>query len=503
MMRRSMAALVVMLSCAAFCRGADVPADTHVPTDASTDPVLGELATRLEEQAAEIQALRQQLDRHMAPFGPVAESSGGECGPLMRRLPVAAEDCWQPGPCETGEGPRFHTLRYFADYDRGFVIKPFCPQKYPFELNVNLWTQFRYHGFARDVESWTDNAGVTRPVDNRNAFDIERARFVFSGHALDERLTYFLQLDGDTDGAHLVDFFDYWWSWAFSDRFEVQMGKRKVTASRQWLLGARHTRFIDRPMACDFFRPDRTVGIFGVGRIGETGHYEIMVGNGYADANVPNSETDNRFTFAATNYFDVFGDFGNPLVDYDQTSEPLVQIGHSFVFSPNAANTLGSPREESNFVRLSDGTRLTQLGALAAGVTVSDFDVYFYGIDTAMKWQGWSMNAEVFFRWIEQLQGNGGLAVDDLFQRGFYVEGGRFIVPQTLDVNLRYSQVSGQFGNGAEYAVGLNWYPLDSSRMKVSLDVTQLQSSPLNNTTTDILVGDDGILVRAQFQAEF
>jgi hypothetical protein len=368
---------------------------------------------------------------------------------------------------------------------------------------VNLWTQFRYHGFARDVESWTDNAGVTRPVDNRNAFDIERARLVFAGHALNERLTYFLQLDGDTDGAHLVDFFDYWWSWAFSDRFEVQMGKRKVTASRQWLLGARHTRFIDRPMACDFFRPDRTVGIFGVGRIGETGHYEIMVGNGYADANVPNSETDNRFTFAATNYFDVFGDFGNPLVDYDQTSEPLVQIGHSFVFSPNAANTLGSPREESNFVRLSDGTRLTQLGAFAAGVTVSDFDVYFYGIDTAMKWQGWSMNAEVFFRWIEQLQGNGGLAVDDLFQRGFYVEGGRFIVPQTLDVNLRYSQVSGQFGNGAEYAVGLNWYPLDSSRMKVSLDVTQLQSSPLNNTTTDILVGDDGILVRAQFQAEF
>ena len=40
------------------------------------------------------------------------------------------------------------------------------------------------------------------------AFDIERARLYFKGTALDERLTYFYHLDGDTDGRHTVDFFD-------------------------------------------------------------------------------------------------------------------------------------------------------------------------------------------------------------------------------------------------------------------------------------------------------
>ena len=197
-----------------------------------------------------------------------------------------------------------YSLRFYPDYDNGFVIRPFDSNRHPFEIKTNAWIQFRHHGFARDVESWTDNAGVTRPVRNRNAWDIERARLTFGGYALDPRLTYFLQLDGDTDGRHTVDFFDYWWAWKFDDHFRLQFGKRKVSASRQWLLGARRTRFVDRPMANDFFRPDRTIGIWATGQIHDAFHYEVMVGNGYRTSNIPNAATDNRFTFAATQYCD-------------------------------------------------------------------------------------------------------------------------------------------------------------------------------------------------------
>jgi hypothetical protein len=229
----------------------------------------------------------------------------------------------------------------------------------------------------------------------------------------------------------------------------------------------------------------------------------VKQATGYNDANVPNSGVDDRFTFAATNYFDIFGDFGGQIVDYDGTCDPLVQIGHSFVYSPNAAETLGTPLEETDFIRLTDGTRLTQTGALAPLVTVSDFDIFFYGVDAAVKWRGWSVNAEVFLRWIEDIQGNGAVPFTELFQHGFYVEGGRFIIPEKLDFNVRYSQVSGLFGDSSEYAAGLNWYPLDTHKMKISLDVTELHGSPLNNSPSDILVGDDGTLFRTQFQVEF
>jgi hypothetical protein len=464
-----------------------------------------ELLSRIEAQEAEIRDLRSRI----APASFALEtnnfSGGPACAaaPPIRRLPVVVEvppAC----ACEDGEqAAKDFKLRYICDYDNGFVIRPIDPKKTPFELKVNGWIQFRHHGFARDVETWTDNAGVTRPVRNRNAWDIERGRLVFSGYALDERLTYFLHLDGDTDGADAVDFFDYWWAWEFSDRFQVQFGKRKVPASRQWLLSARNTRFVDRPMANDFFRPDRTVGLFGVGRIGQTGHYEVMVGNGYRTANMPPSETDNRFAFAATNYFEPLGDFGRQIIDYDSTYDPLVQFGHSFAYSSLEGVVDGIAVIEPDFVRLSDGTRLTAAGALAPGVSVSQYDVYLYGLDAAAKWQGWSIDGEVFFQWLEDIRGDGPLPTSELFQRGFYVEGGTFLVPRKLGINLRYSEVRGQFGGGAEYAAGFNWFPLDTSRLKVSFDVTSLDRSPLNNTGSDILVGDDGMLYRTQVQAEF
>jgi hypothetical protein len=484
---------------AALC----LSAGAACPQDFLASPSAAELKALLDDQAAEIRELRERLDQRESIYEStnVQDPYCGVATPI-RRLPVVVENPSEPS-CDTAGTSEFHSLRFYTDYDKGFVIRPVNADKHPFELKMNGWIQFRHHAFSRDVDSWTDNAGVTRPVRNRNAFDIERARLVFSGYAQDPRLTYFLQLDGDTDGGDAVDFFDYWWAWECSDEFQFQMGKRKVPGSRQWLLGARHTRLIDRPMACDFFRPDRTVGVFGIGKIGDTGHYEVMAGNGYNTANLPISATDDRFAFAATNYFDPLGDYGGQLVDFEGTCDPLVRIGHSFVYSPQAADTVGVPLDEADFIRLSDGTRLTQIGALAAGVTVSDFDIYFYGVDAAMKWNGWSVNAELFLRWIEDIRGDGALPVSALYQHGFYVEGGRFIVPQLLDWNVRYSQIDGQFGERSEYAAGVNWYPLEKSTMKVSFDITALDGSPLQNTSSDILVGDDGVLFRTQFQAEF
>ncbi|MDA0661045.1 MAG: porin [Planctomycetota bacterium] len=469
----------------------------------SIDPI-EQLESQIDAQAKRIFELEERLDEQTSLFGTIPVSGGESCVPSnVVRIPVAAEFPATPACGEEDSEKKFHKLDFYADYDDGFVIRPIDPKRHPFDLKVEGWVQFRHHVFARDANTWTDNAGVTQPVRRRNAFDIERARLNLSGHVIDQRSTYFIQIDGDTDGNHTLDFFDYWWAWKFSDSFQIQMGKRKVPGSRQWLLGARRTRLIDRPMAADFFRPDRTIGVFGVGTLGDSGHYELMVGNGYSSANIPNAASDDRLTFAATNYFDLLGDFGGELVDFGNSDEALIRIGHSFVYSPQAGRVAGVPLDEADFIRLADGTRLTQPGALAPGVTVSDFDVVLYSVDAAWKHRGWSVDAELFLRWIEQIQGNGPLPVSDIFQRGFFVEGGHFLIPKLLDFNVRYSQVSGESGNASEYSAGFNWYPLEKSTMKVSFDVTSLDGSPLQNTTSDVLAGDDGTLFRTQFQAEF
>jgi len=462
------------------------------------------LQQQIDEQTVTLGELRERLDEADARLGLVSDSSDGSCTPEMKeRVSLVAELPVQES-CDSGTSdPTSGKLDYFVDYDQGWRIEPFDRKKHPFDLRANGWIQFRHHAFTRRADSWTDNAGVTRPIRNRNAFDIERARLTLSGHAFDPRLSFFLQMDGDTDDGHAVDFFDYWWAWQLTDRFQIQMGKRKVSTSRQWLLGARQTRFIDRPMANDFFRPDRTVGIFGVGQFADHGHYEVMVGNGYRTANLPNSVTDSRFTFAATSYLDGNGDFGPEITDFESSSSLRWRLGHSFVYSPQVGNESGIDLNETDFLRLSDGTRLTQTGSLAPGTTVSEFDLWFYGVDLAWKYRGWSAISEVFLRRIDEISADGPLPTTDIFQHGFYVEGGRFVVPKTLDLNARYSLVDGDFGSAGELAVGFNWYPLATPTIKCSFDVTHLDASPLQNQTSDILVGDDGVLFRSQFQAEF
>lgn len=463
-----------------------------------------ELRRRLDNQAEQIARLRRALEEESQRFGPRrAEKPGGCEGDAVDRVPLVADLPWEPTCDSDGGSQEARRLRFLADYENGFRIRPFNAEEDPFELKIDGWIQFRHHGFARERTLWRDRAGTLRPIRNRNAFDIERGRLLFSGHAVDRRLTYFLQLDGDTDGGHSVDFFDYWWSWKFCDAAQVVLGKRKVTASRQWLLTARDTRLVDRPMANDFFRPDRTVGVFLVGDLERAGNYELMVGNSYRAANLPNREIDNRFTFAATHYVDRGGAYGRELVDFAGSPRGRWRLGHSLVYSSQVSEMLGQPSREVDFVRLSDGTRLTQPGALGAGVTVSEFDVCLYGVDVAWKRNGWSVNSEVFLRWLEDLRADGPLHSDSLFQHGFYVEGGRFLVPQRFDVNARYSQVRDDFGSGTEWAAGCNWYPLGKSTFKLSFDVTHLDGSPLQNTTSDILAGDRGTLLRTQFQAEF
>lgn len=471
------------------------------------------LEKRLKKQEEELRALRKQLESRQDGNNGEDDSSSGThqepgdeptCGVSqeIRRLPLVVEDSSEPS-CAAEEPAEFHTLRFYADYDQGFVIRPFDEEEHPFELQVNGALQFRHVAFARDVDSWTDNAGITRPVRPRNHFEMERARLMFSGFALDKRLTYFVQLDGDNDDGEVVEFFDYWWGWEASDDLLIQLGKRKVPAVRNWQLSGRDTRLIDRPMATDFFRPDRTTGIAAEGNFGESGQYEMMVGNGYRTAKLSPDETDTRFIFAMTNWWEPWGDFGSLPVDYECSPTPRIQFGHSMIYAPSSGEVAGVPVGEADFVRLTDGTRLTQTGALAPGVTVNHFDVYFYSVDAAWKWNGWSASSEVFLRWIEGIRGDGIVPHDSLFQRGFYVEGGRFLIPKKLDVNVQYSWVDGLFGDASSFAAGLNWFPLDTTNLKISFDVTTVDGSPLNNSSSNILVGDDGTLFRTQFQAEF
>lgn len=387
-----------------------------------------------------------------------------------------------------------------AGYDNGIFLRV-KKNNDSFELKANFRSQFRFVSFNRNDDTWTDNAGVVRPIDDRKDFELSRARLVFSGHAFTPKFKFFIQMDGNTDSGTVVSLIDAWGAWHFSDAFEIQAGQRKVPAGRNWLLGAFDTRLADRAFSNEFFRPSRTTGVWFVGDPTEDTHYELMLGEGFNTQGLSPAETNNNFAAAGSAWWDVVGDYGPARPsDFEFHKDPAVRIGSSWVSA--AVGTPGTESVEADFLRLTDGTRVTEPGALAPGATVTGFDVTLLAIDAAYKYRGWSANGEYFWRSVTNLKAN--LPVQEVgLQQGFYVEGGFFVLPQQLELNSQFAYVTGKQKSTSSYATGVSYYPRKSQNFKFTIDATLIDGSPTNSTGSDVLVGDDGVLVRAQWQVVF
>jgi hypothetical protein len=226
-----------------------------------------------------------------------------------------------------------------------------------------------------------------------------------------------------------------------------------------------------------------------------------MVGQGFNTQGLTPFETGNNFALGSSGWWDIVGDYGAARPsDFEIHKDPAVRIGSSWVSS--LVGTPGRNSVEADFLRLTDGTRVTDPGALAPGATVEGFDVTLMAIDAAFKYRGWSANSEYFWRSVTDLKAN--VPVPDVgLQQGFYVEGGFFVLPQQLELNSQFAYVTGKLKSTSSCATGFSWYPRKSQNFKLTIDATLIDGSPVNSTGSDVLVGDDGVLVRAQWQVVF
>ena len=404
------------------------------------------------------------------------------------------------GYLSCGEG---QSSPFVSGYDDGFFIKPACGNNSPYSIKANAWMQFRHSVFSRDAATFTDAAGVTTAIEDRNAFDIERARMIFSGGAIDPRLTYRMQFDADTDGINRFNLLDFWVDFAPNETISVRAGRMKLPGSRLWLTSPLDTRLAARPLATTFFRPGRTTGVQFRLDSPLTGSVIGMVGNNFRRVNVGTATTDNQFTYSVSQHYEPVQPFGDRLTEYEISSRPRLRFGHTFTFAPQSDNTIGGLDDDEDFIRLADGTILNDADVLAPGVTVAAFDVTLYTIDMAVAYQGWSADAELYHRRLDNLQTTAPVPRRRIEQTGFAVGAGVFLVEQTWEVNVRYSEAHDAFGTGSAMGLGTHLYPTGDTQFRLSFDAIDVDASPVNATGLDILVGDDGMLYRSTLHYAF
>lgn len=390
-----------------------------------------------------------------------------------------------------------------SSYNKGFSINDTSNEETPYSLKINGRMQFRYTGFDRRNKSYTFDNGKTGTQSNRNEFEIERGRLEFSGFVADPNLQYYLNLDFDTDDNHDAKAHDFWFNYVFSKAFNLYAGKAFVPGSREWIDGSTTTHLADRSLATSFFRPDRSLGIWAIGEAVPGLNYRFMVANGFNTTDLKSGQVDDKFTYALSLWGNLTGDYGKGRADLENHQDLAIRVGASGTYSPITASPDNKPLGEADSIRLSDGTKLDAEGALGDGITVSAYDLFLYAVDFGLKYQGFSINSEVYFREINSIKANAALGDTSFSDNGMYVDTGYFIVPESIEGVLRYSYINGDALDSSEYAGGINYYINGTHKNKLTFDVSILDDSPVSSSGPNYLVGATGTMYRLQYQVAF
>ena len=410
--------------------------------------------------------------------------------PLERRLPDANSK--KSGP------------PYYVGFDRGFVIRPLDKAESPFELKINGQSQIRYTDFSRDVTNWTDSAGNDFPVSDVNSFQIPRGRIIYSGILFKPELSYNLNIDYNTVSNRQINFRAFWLAWRFSRAMTVYAGQSKVPGGREWLASFVNTLGADRSMATTFFRPSLSQGIWMTGEPADGLFYHAMISNGFNTLGTATNQLNTLMSFSGSIWWEPWGDFGGGYSDFEWHAEPAVRVGASATYSPEQGPQ-GSPNlPENSDLRFSDGTLITETGALAPGVTLNKYQIGLTSLDLAYKHRGFGVSGELYLQDLFGLSGDGPLPNSSVFQYGGFVQAGYFVVPQKCEPYARFSSVTGPSGTGSEYAGGLNWFFLPGKQnLRFTLDAAWLNHNPADQNRTGYVAGQTGLLIRSQIQIFF
>lgn len=376
-------------------------------------------------------------------------------------------------------------------------------EDWPVSMKIGGRMQFRYTGFSRQSRTFRFDNGRTGEQADKNEFEIERGRLDFRGYIGRPEIQYYLNLDFDTDDNHDVKAHDFWVNYLFDEAFDLYVGKAFVPGSREWLNGSTTTHLVDRSLATSFFRPDRSIGIWAIGEPLSGFHYRTMVSNGFITTDLESEDVDNQFTYSTSFWGDIIGDYGKGAADLEWHNELAVQVGTSFTYSPIDGSSLGEPIGEADVVRTSDGVRITNPDAVVLGSTISEYDIYLYALDLALKYEGLGINSEFYIREIREILDSHGAELSSFQDSGLTVDAGYFVLPKLFEVVARYSYVDGEVSNASEFAGGFNYYLNGTHQNKISFDVSRIDDSPISSSGPNYLVGETGTLYRLQWQIGF
>jgi hypothetical protein len=517
-------ALAVMTSCTGVA-GAQMPATPAAP-DARDAADMLKAIDQLTEQNRRLEKQNQQLmDQITALRQTVAEHQGSarSAGALPPGSPSAAKDSpaeifqarandgsSSPAPSTSAavvveQENKSDETKKWGKYTPNLGFK--VAKTEHGDLSISIYSYARYLNQLSLAPNYTNGFGQVIPVTRRQDMQLQKLQFKFLGWVVDPKFTYYLwawtsnPTMGQGAQVVLAGHLDY----KFSKYFALGAGIYSLPGTRSvegnfpfWL--SVDTRLI----ADEFFRPSYTTGINFKGDLTERLRYQAMLANNTSQLGVSALELDNGFnTFSGALVWET-DDFGLAWGDFDDHQKPASRIGAHFNRSHETRQSQPNTETiENTQIRLGDGTIVFTPNIFAPGITVNELDWKMTCVDAGLKYHGFSLDGEYYWRWLNNFIGPGTAGLRTIRNHGFQLQASAMAIPKTLQAYTGGSMVLGNLGNSYDTRVGINWFPWKNKVVRWNAEGLLLYRSPVGYTSVPYNVGSTGFVFHTSLELAF
>jgi len=347
------------------------------------------------------------------------------------------------------------TKKIEAGYDKGAYVKT-PDDRYSLKLNVRTQGRFRYR--AREEQ------------DDDASFDVRRARILAGGNVFYPWMKYGTQVTLEGGSAALRD---AWIEAAYYDAAKPRIGQYKVPFDREFLTSAFNLQLIDRSLANGQFSLQRDIGVQLSGKfLQDQLNYAVGMFNG-SGANQGNQ--DQNFMYVGRLVYTPFGSYPYSQAALDTPNTPKLAVGVAGAYLPGL-----EPGERNSLAGVLGNTNIVPVNS----------DVYQLTTDLAFKYRNVSFEGGFYFRNIDPEEDT---PFGEQEAYGYYLQGGYFLIPKTLEVAARYSWMdpdnptSKDDNQQEEYTAGMSYY-ISGHNLKLQANYSLFRTETTNNDRDDHVV---------------
>ena len=379
------------------------------------------------------------------------------------------------------------------------------------QIYFRLFSYGRYLNQLNLDDSYVDAFGNTKTVARRQDMQLQKFFAPFSGWYLTPKFRYYLYVwsanTSQGDAAQVVGAGNL--TWTFTRHAALGVGITSLPSVRStegqfpYWLGVD-----DRLIADEFFRGSYTTGFWLKGELHTKVKYHVMFANNLSTLGVSAAQLDNRFDtqsysvqwLPTTGEFGLWGTFG----DYDDHQKVATRVGGHYTHSLEEKQSQpGTENIENSQIRLSDGSIIFTPDLFGPGTTVDAVDYHMVSVDAGVKYRGFSVEGEVYWRWLRNFTGVNTAIVPEIDDTGYQLQVSAMAIPKILQPYFGTSQIFGQYGDPWEVRGGANWYPWKERGIRVNGELMHVNRSPVGYTAYPYPVGARGTVFHLNLEMNF